>query len=144
MVKTLLRLSWLRGAGGGVLLRLAGGGFTENFVAAVRSIQTGFVASWAAFCRHFLFLGVFLLYPAQKPASGGTPGLEKLPAVLLGKNEAAALSKNVEKKHLTTGGVICRTLLEFLPGLFPRRRPGFPKPIFPPGLPGVPGLVVPG
>ena len=27
MVKTLLRLSWLRGAGGGVLLRLAGGGF---------------------------------------------------------------------------------------------------------------------
>lgn len=38
----------------------------------------------------------------------------------------------------------CRNLLEFLPGLFPRRRPGFPKPIFPPGLPGVPGLVVPG
>ena len=109
MVKTLLRLSWLRGAGGGVLLRIAGGGFTENFVAAVRSIQTGFVASWAAFCRQFLFLGVFLLYPAQKPSQGLTPGLEKLPAVLLGKNEAAATSRRLFFTAAGGSGLLAET-----------------------------------
>ena len=80
MVKTLLRLSWLRGAGGGVLLRLAGGGFTENFVAAVRSIQTGFA-----------------------------PGLEKLPAVLLGKNEAAATSRRLFFTAAGGSGLLAET-----------------------------------
>ena len=75
MVKTLLRLSWLRGAGGGVLLRLAGGGFTENFVAAVRSFRKPHSSPWAAFCRLFRALGMLLLYPAQKPPQGLTPGL---------------------------------------------------------------------
>ena len=91
MVKTLLRLSWLRGAGGGVLLRLAGGGFTENFVAAVRSIRKPFTSPWAAFCRQFRVLGMLLLYPGQETPQGLTPGLWNLPAVLLGKYEAAVL-----------------------------------------------------
>jgi hypothetical protein len=71
-------------------------------------------------------------------------GFEKTPVVLLGKNEAAATSRRPFFTVAGGTGIICRNLLEFLPGLFPRRRPGFPKPIFPPGLPGVPGLVVPG
>ena len=79
------------GRGGGVLLRLAGGGFSVRCVAACCSIQTPLISPWAASWRQFRVLGMLLLGRNKKPPRLGTPGLWNLTPVLLGKYEAAVL-----------------------------------------------------
>lgn len=80
-------------------------------------------------------------YASTLPGTKTAPGLDAWALKIAGgftwKVWGGCPGMNYKNNAAGGTGIICRNLLEFLPGLFPRRRPGVPKLAFQSVVPGV-------